>query len=153
MLLDIAAHMKSLARAIESIPLHLSVDIIRLDDALGESWGLPFQACQTWEVGQFGRCNALSTFWLTSRIRTVIYRYTKGGRLWKPATRLGLHHARSIPTDCCEDGSFAHSAVSVELNSQTRCPHKTGDGCFRASLFEECMPVSFLCWDIIEPSR
>ncbi|KAH7556630.1 hypothetical protein BM1_06064 [Bipolaris maydis] len=48
MLLDIASHMKGIARAIESIPLHLSVDIIRLDDALGESWGLPFQACQTW---------------------------------------------------------------------------------------------------------
>ncbi|KAG7057883.1 transcriptional corepressor ssn6 [Colletotrichum scovillei] len=49
LLLDMAAHMKRIARAIESIPLHLSLDIIRLDDALGESWGLPMQACQTWQ--------------------------------------------------------------------------------------------------------
>ena len=44
--------MKKIIMAIDSIPLHLSLDIIRLDDALGESWGLPFQACQTWSVRQ-----------------------------------------------------------------------------------------------------
>ncbi|KAI1411106.1 hypothetical protein F5Y13DRAFT_201635 [Hypoxylon sp. FL1857] len=47
-LLNIASHMKRIQRAIDAIPLHLSVDIIRLDDALGETWGLPFQACGTW---------------------------------------------------------------------------------------------------------
>ena len=38
---------KSLVRAVEAIPLHLTLAIVRLDDALGESWALPYQACQT----------------------------------------------------------------------------------------------------------
>lgn len=42
--------MRQVIRAIEAIPLHLTLDIIRLDDALGESWGLPFQACTQWQV-------------------------------------------------------------------------------------------------------
>ena len=42
--------MKRLVRAVEAIPLHLSLPIVRLDDALGESWALPYQACQTLEV-------------------------------------------------------------------------------------------------------
>ena len=48
--MDIHAMMKRLIRAVEAIPLHLTVGIVRLDDALGESWGLPYQACQTLEV-------------------------------------------------------------------------------------------------------
>lgn len=39
--------MKRLIRAVEAIPLHLTLAIVRLDDALGESWALPYQACQT----------------------------------------------------------------------------------------------------------
>ncbi|KAI1299458.1 hypothetical protein F5Y03DRAFT_250448 [Xylaria venustula] len=48
-MLDVANQMRRIARAIEAIPLHLTLDIIRLDDALGESWALPLQACTTWE--------------------------------------------------------------------------------------------------------
>ncbi len=50
MLLDIAGQMKKIIRAIEALPLHLTLDIVRLDDAFGESWALPIQACRTWEV-------------------------------------------------------------------------------------------------------
>lgn len=50
MLLDMRAQMRRIARAIEAIPLHLSLGIVRLDDALGESWALPFQACTEWSV-------------------------------------------------------------------------------------------------------
>lgn len=42
--------MRRIAQGIESIPLHLSLPIIRLDDALGESWALPFQACTDYTV-------------------------------------------------------------------------------------------------------
>ena len=42
--------MKRLVRAVEAIPLHLTLPIVRLDDALGESWALPYQACQTFQV-------------------------------------------------------------------------------------------------------
>ncbi|TXB99616.1 hypothetical protein FocTR4_00013632 [Fusarium oxysporum f. sp. cubense] len=49
MLLDITAQLKHIIRAIEAIPLHLTLDIVRLDDAHGESWALPLQACTTWE--------------------------------------------------------------------------------------------------------
>lgn len=50
MLLNIQATMRRIAEGIESIPLHLSLPIIRLDDALGESWALPFQACSDYTV-------------------------------------------------------------------------------------------------------
>ncbi|KAL5588271.1 hypothetical protein FOBRF1_014799 [Fusarium oxysporum] len=49
MLLDITAQLKHIIQAIEAIPLHLTLDIVRLDDAHGESWALPLQACTTWE--------------------------------------------------------------------------------------------------------
>jgi len=50
MLLNIHQTMKRIARAIEAIPLHLTLPILRFDDALGESWALPFQACVQWDV-------------------------------------------------------------------------------------------------------
>ena len=50
LLLDIHAMMKRLVGAIEALPLHLTLAIVRLDDALGESWALPYQACQTFSV-------------------------------------------------------------------------------------------------------
>ena len=42
--------MKRILQAIENIPLHLTLGIVRLDDGLGESWALPFQACRTFLV-------------------------------------------------------------------------------------------------------
>ena len=47
LLLDVHIMMKRLIRAIEAIPLHLSLGIVRLDDGLGESWAIPLQACRT----------------------------------------------------------------------------------------------------------
>ena len=52
----IAHQMKQVLRAIEGIPSRLDVDIIRLDDALGETWGLPLQACGSWDVSRQGSC-------------------------------------------------------------------------------------------------
>ncbi|KAK4157975.1 hypothetical protein C8A00DRAFT_29046 [Chaetomidium leptoderma] len=49
LLLDIASQMKRVVHAIEAMPRSLGVDIIRLDDALGDTWGLPLQACGSWE--------------------------------------------------------------------------------------------------------
>jgi hypothetical protein len=51
-LLNLQEQMRRIVRAIDAIPLHLTLDIIRLDDALGETWGLPFQACTQWDVRQ-----------------------------------------------------------------------------------------------------
>ncbi|KAF5009438.1 hypothetical protein FDECE_4319 [Fusarium decemcellulare] len=48
MLLDIRGQLKRILTAIEAIPLHLTLDIVRLDDAHGDSWALPLQACRTW---------------------------------------------------------------------------------------------------------
>ena len=50
LLLEIHVMMKRILRAVEAIPLHITLPIIRLDDALGESWALPYQACQTYQV-------------------------------------------------------------------------------------------------------
>ena len=49
-LLDTHTMMKQLVRAVEAIPLHLALGIVKLDDALGESWALPYQACQIFTV-------------------------------------------------------------------------------------------------------
>ncbi|KAF5617049.1 general transcriptional corepressor ssn6 [Fusarium tjaetaba] len=49
MLLDIRVQLKHIISAIEAIPLHLTLDIVRLDDVHGESWALPLQAYRTWE--------------------------------------------------------------------------------------------------------
>lgn len=54
---------KRLVRAVEAIPLHLTWDLVRLTDALGESRALPHQACQTlqvWDVSSVG-CIAILT--------------------------------------------------------------------------------------------
>ncbi|WJG35579.1 uncharacterized protein FOBCDRAFT_241270 [Fusarium oxysporum Fo47] len=40
---------KHIISAIEVIPLHLTLDIVRLNDVHGESWALPLQTCRTWE--------------------------------------------------------------------------------------------------------
>ncbi|EAQ91090.1 predicted protein [Chaetomium globosum CBS 148.51] len=42
-------HLKRVIQVIEAMPRDLGVDIIRLDDAWGETWGLPLQACGSWE--------------------------------------------------------------------------------------------------------
>lgn len=50
LLLQVANQMKRVIQAMEAMPRQLDVDIIRLDDALGETWGLPLQACVSWDV-------------------------------------------------------------------------------------------------------
>ena len=50
LLLHIASQMKRVVDTLEAMPRGLGVSIIRLDDALGETWGLPLQACESWEV-------------------------------------------------------------------------------------------------------
>jgi hypothetical protein len=50
--------MKRVVQVIEAMPRHLNVDIIRLDDALGETWGLPLQGCSTWDVRRLKRVSS-----------------------------------------------------------------------------------------------
>ena len=50
LLLQVANQMKQVVQAMEAIPRQLDVDIVRLDDALGDTWGLPLQACTSWDV-------------------------------------------------------------------------------------------------------
>lgn len=58
MLLELRSILRRISDGIESIPLHLSLSIIRFDDALGMSWALPFQACTEYSVSRpFGRTN------------------------------------------------------------------------------------------------
>ncbi|KAF4336870.1 hypothetical protein FBEOM_9250 [Fusarium beomiforme] len=71
MLLDITAQLKHIIRAIEAIPLHLTLDIIRLDDAHGESWALPLQACTTWELTE------MQSF--SDMLRFVVYANNRPG--------------------------------------------------------------------------
>ena len=49
-ILDIHSMVKSILRAIEAIPLHLTLPLIRVDDAFGWPCLLPLEACQTYEV-------------------------------------------------------------------------------------------------------
>ena len=45
-MLGIHATLKRIARAVDAIPLHIGLDIIRVEDALGDSLGIPFMACR-----------------------------------------------------------------------------------------------------------
>ncbi|KAK1758072.1 hypothetical protein QBC47DRAFT_132577 [Echria macrotheca] len=48
LLVHIANQMKRVVQVIEAIPRQVDVDVIRMDDALGDTWGLPLQACGSW---------------------------------------------------------------------------------------------------------
>ena len=50
LLLHISSQMKRVVDTLEAMPRGLGVSIIRLDDALGDTWGLPLQACESWGV-------------------------------------------------------------------------------------------------------
>lgn len=50
LLLQVANQMKGVIQAMEAMPRQLDIDIIRLDDALGKTWGLLLQACVSWNV-------------------------------------------------------------------------------------------------------
>ncbi|KAM5385270.1 hypothetical protein ACJZ2D_001231 [Fusarium nematophilum] len=49
-ILEVRREMQKLTQIVESIPAHISLPIVRFDDLDGQSWALPFQACQTWDV-------------------------------------------------------------------------------------------------------
>ncbi|KAI0441916.1 hypothetical protein F4803DRAFT_521157 [Xylaria telfairii] len=120
-LLDVADQMKRIARAIEAIPLHLTLDIIRLDDALGESWALPLQACTTWASFHDLLLNMVyaNSRPGASRIADNLFviNVAKTGKVllpheWTIALKSGLHieqamimlrHARSDATSPCRN--------------------------------------------------
>ncbi|EUC45948.1 hypothetical protein COCMIDRAFT_25927 [Bipolaris oryzae ATCC 44560] len=138
MLLDIAGHMKRLARAIESVPLHLSVDIIRLDDALGESWGLPFQACQTWES-------------FTDILKVVVYgnqrpglEYILRGQFQLTLAKTGLSVGQSNPwVSIIRPGAHIKQAMVVPglPVSKDTCPYPSCTG----TLFSQADEVGKIC--------
>ncbi|KAI8718094.1 hypothetical protein NCS52_00887400 [Fusarium sp. LHS14.1] len=134
MLLDIAGQLKRIIRAIEAIPLHLTLAIVRLDDAHGESWALPLQACQTW--------NSFSDM-----LRLVVYANKRPGadlivrnqfsimvaqsgmelneRLWGCFVKSGLHieqamvvsRASSLKGDCVDPkcgGKVVNQAIQLD---------------------------------------
>ncbi|KAI0808513.1 hypothetical protein GGR55DRAFT_680199 [Xylaria sp. FL0064] len=131
-LLDVANQMKRIARAIEAIPLHLTLDIIRLDDALGESWALPLQACTTWTSF---RDLLLNVVYANSRPgasliadNLFVINLAKTGRIlsqneWSNAVKSGLHieQAMIISRDDRSD------ATSLGRNNHARekegCPY------------------------------
>ena len=45
--------MKRIIQAIEAIPLHLTLNIVRFDDSKGASWPLPYEASRTRAVSSF----------------------------------------------------------------------------------------------------
>lgn len=53
--LDLAGQTKRIIRVINAVPQRLTLDVVRLDDPLGESWALRFQACQTKVVSTLSR--------------------------------------------------------------------------------------------------
>ncbi|KAG8162951.1 hypothetical protein KVR01_007429 [Diaporthe batatas] len=85
MLMSIQATMRRIAEGIESIPLHLSLPIIRLDDALGESWALPFQACTNYTAFQ-------------NVLQAVVFPNSRPGSNLARSDMYALTFARSITT-------------------------------------------------------
>ncbi|KAL7954942.1 hypothetical protein V8C34DRAFT_327744 [Trichoderma compactum] len=130
-LLNIASQMKKIIRAIEAIPLHLTLDIVRLDDALGESWALPVQACQSWESFY----NLLSTVVYTkdrpgaNRIRTMQFALamanggTELGEFnWAGAIKPGFHIEQAMVVT--RAGASTENCLKCsDLNSRTPAKH------------------------------
>ncbi|KAL6811872.1 hypothetical protein V8C40DRAFT_257667 [Trichoderma camerunense] len=131
-LLNIASQMKRIIRAIEAIPLHLTLDIVRLDDALGESWALPIQACQDWRSFY----NLLSTVVYTkdrpgaNRTSTMQFALTMakdgtelGEFNWARAIKPGLHIEQAMVVT----GAGASTETCLEcsdVNSRTPAKHR-----------------------------
>ncbi|KAF4437391.1 hypothetical protein F53441_13068 [Fusarium austroafricanum] len=123
MLLDISGQLKRIIRAIEAIPLHLTLDIVRLDDAHGESWALPFQACKTWE----SFCNLL---------QFVVYANERPGanntirnRFAVALAKTGRQVSENNWTSFIKSGSHIEQAMVVEgVRSSEACmdPKCTG---------------------------
>ncbi|KAF4943700.1 hypothetical protein FSARC_14848 [Fusarium sarcochroum] len=100
MLLNISGQLKHIVRAIEAIPLHLTLDIVRLDDAHGESWALPLQARGTWQSfhnllqlvvyanGRHGVNHIMRNQFAITSAKTGL---PIGRSAWTQVVRLGLH--------------------------------------------------------------
>ncbi|KAI1049793.1 hypothetical protein LB506_001937 [Fusarium annulatum] len=93
-LLDLRGQMKDMIRSIEAIPLHLTLDIVRLDDVHGESWALSLQACRTWERDALIRC------------------------VCNQKTRSKLHHTESLRSNASED---VQAVILKGSHSSKRC--------------------------------
>ncbi|KAK0749999.1 hypothetical protein B0T18DRAFT_322194 [Schizothecium vesticola] len=97
LLLQVANQMKQVIQAMEAIPRQLDVDIVRLDDALGDSWGLPLQACTSWDSFSHILQNVVSAGRPgLSRVNTfVITLATSGGMMhewnWEAFIKKGVH--------------------------------------------------------------
>ncbi|GKU22683.1 unnamed protein product [Fusarium langsethiae] len=97
-----------------------SLDIVRLDDAHGESWALPLQACQTWE----SFCDLL---------RCVVYANERPGANYIMQRLFAVSHAktgRQIGEDTwarfVKPGFHIEQAMAVKrARSLERCPDPT----------------------------
>ncbi|KAI8666780.1 hypothetical protein NCS57_00904800 [Fusarium keratoplasticum] len=158
MLLDITGQLKRIMRAIEAIPMHLTLDIVRLDDAHGESWALPLQACRTW--------NSFSNM-----LRLVVYANMRPGadlivqnrfsimmaqngmelnaRVWERFIKSGLHieqamvvsRASSLGENCADSrcsGKVINQAVQLDQHRKvcTSCGRWTTSQTITAPLVE-----------------
>ncbi|UQC82685.1 uncharacterized protein CLUP02_08175 [Colletotrichum lupini] len=152
LLLDMAAHMKRIARAVESIPLHLSLDIIRLDDALGESWGLPMQACQTWQsfkniltVVVYANERPGLNYIIQDQFQVTL---AKTGRKivennqWTSLVNAGAHlqQAMIVPELPYMEGACPHSGCSGTLVSEIGEIDKKCSTCGRITNTERLVP-------------
>ncbi|KAK0733204.1 hypothetical protein B0T26DRAFT_669632 [Lasiosphaeria miniovina] len=81
-LLDIQNNIQRLTQAVNRVPLQLSIQFIRFDDALGESWALPFQLCEQWET-------------FKEMLRVIVFRNDRPGFQGVLANRFTLRVAGS----------------------------------------------------------
>ncbi|QYT05169.1 TPR_REGION domain-containing protein [Trichoderma simmonsii] len=148
-LLNIASQMKRIIRAIEAIPLHLTLDIVRLDDALGESWALPIQACQNWKSFH----NLLSAVIYTrdrpgmNRIHSMHLTLTManggielGEFNWARAIKPGLHVEQAIVVTRADASVEACLECSnVNSNKSAKHPDKPCSTCGRWVGRQKCI--------------
>ncbi|OBS26272.1 hypothetical protein FPOA_00212 [Fusarium poae] len=135
MLLDISGQLKKVIKAIEAIPLHLTLDIVRLDDAHGESWALPFQACQTWDsFCDLLRCVVYANDrpglnHIRQNLFTITHSKT-GAQIneftWQSAITSGLHIEQAMlvkragPQETCVDPTCTGNLVEQKLQYDYR---------------------------------
>jgi ubiquitin domain-containing protein len=146
MLLDISRQMKRIIRAIEAIPLHLTLPIIRLDDALGESWALPFQACTDWFVSLLlngGRFHHLHLKAFKNILLSVVFGNGRVGASWVAHDKFLITSAKTglplLPAhwkQAVKAGIHLHQAIVIDkkATAQESCPFPLCSGVLKVEM-------------------
>ncbi|KAL9062897.1 MAG: hypothetical protein Q9157_008556 [Trypethelium eluteriae] len=138
LILDIHTQMSVITRLVGTISPHITPPIIQLDDACGQTWALPLQACSDWAS-------------FTNVLRAVVYPHGKPGHISIASERFVISHAdsgRIIQPDAWKhlvrDRLHIENAmlVSEQPANRNQCPYPN---CFGKLISESGPGLASAC--------